>query len=36
MYNVVYSTLYITLFNVDEVLLCIIYQLNLTVFMHVT
>jgi len=26
----------ITLFNVDNVLLCIIYQLNFTVFIHVT
>jgi len=26
----------ITLFNVDNVLLCVIYQLNFTVFVHVT
>jgi len=26
----------ITIFNVDNVLLCVIYQLNSTVFMHVT
>jgi hypothetical protein len=26
----------ITLFNVGNVLLCLIYQLNITVFMHVT
>ena len=26
----------ITLFNVDNVVLCVIYQLNFTVFMHVT
>jgi hypothetical protein len=26
----------ITLFNVDNVLLCVIYQLNFTVFMYVT
>ena len=36
MYNVVYSTLIITLFDVGNVLLCVIYQLNFTVFMYVT
>jgi len=36
MYNVVYSTLYYYVFNVGNVLLCIIYQLNFTVFMYVT
>jgi len=36
MNNVVYSALYHTLFNIDNVLLCVIYQLNFTVFMHVT
>jgi hypothetical protein len=36
MYNVEYSTLYVTLFNVGNVLLCAIYQLNFTVFMYVT
>jgi hypothetical protein len=34
MYKVVYSTL--TLFNVGNVLLCVIYQLSITVFMYAT
>jgi hypothetical protein len=33
MHNVVYSNFIITLFNVGNVLLCVIYQLNFTVFM---
>ena len=36
LYNVVYSKLIITLFNVGNVLLCVIYQLNCTIFMYVT
>ena len=36
MYNVVYSTLYYYLFNVGNVLLCEIHQLNITIFMYVT
>jgi hypothetical protein len=35
MYSVVYSVLYYYLFNVDNVLLCVIYQLNFTVCMYV-
>jgi len=36
MYNAVYSTLYCYLCNVDNVLLCVIYQLNFILFMYVT
>jgi hypothetical protein len=36
MYNVVYGTFIITSFNVANVLLCVIYQLNFTGFMYVT
>jgi len=36
MYNVVYNNFIITLFNVGNVLLCVIYQFNFTVFMYVT
>jgi len=36
MYTVVYSNFIITLFNVDNVLLYVIYQLNFTVFMYFT
>jgi len=36
MYNLVYSTLYYNFIIVGNVLLCVIYQLNFTVFMYVT
>jgi hypothetical protein len=36
MYNVVYSNFFITLFNIGNVLMCVIYQLNFTVLMYVT
>jgi len=34
--SVHYTTYIIALFNVDNVLLCVIYQLNFSVFKHVT
>jgi len=36
MFNVVYSTRYYYFIYVDNVLRCVIYQLNFKVFMHVT
>jgi hypothetical protein len=36
-YSVAYSTLFVMiLFNVGNVLLCVVYQLNFSVFMYVT